>query len=129
MLAQLAVNARVFRAHQVLREVRLERLDERRQAHGVREIEARVEVERPIALGANAFTDFLALVESLPHRLVGIERLAFPRVGRRPAEGAEAGFDTGARGLFEAAAAWEPGRITFHVVAREPAEHLKHRHA
>ena len=45
------------------------------------------------------------------------------------AEGAEAGFDTGARGLFEAAAAWEPGRITFHVVAREPAEHLKHRHA
>src|SRR5207245_5158093 len=108
----------------VFAEIRLERLDERAQADGVGEIETGVVVDGPVAGFAHAFANLDALVVGLANHLVRVERLTVGWLGDRGTEGAESGFDAGARGLLEAALFGDAGRVGLDLVARHRSARL-----
>ena len=68
--AQLGqVHQRVLVAHRILDEERLVLFDRAAGAHRVIEVEPLVEVDAPVAVGPDAFADFLALLRDALHRV------------------------------------------------------------
>ncbi len=64
---------RVLVANRIFAEIRLVFLDETAGPERVGVIEALVEVDAPVAVGADAFASFLAILGDLADALMGIE--------------------------------------------------------
>jgi hypothetical protein len=82
----------------------------------------------PVGVFAHAFADLPAVFDGLAHRGPRVEDAAVG-VRHRGAEGAEAGFNAGVRGLLDVTFARESGGVALHVVASESAQQFVDGHA
>src|SRR5690606_22819926 len=118
------VRVDVLAADQVLAEIRMKRLEQRREIDRVGHVELGMEIDRPAAVAGPA-VDLLALPVHAPHELEAVDD-ALTRIVGRMAIGAEACLSASTCRVLERAAGrtGEHGRVAFDVVARLAAEEL-----
>src|SRR5262249_20322642 len=109
-------------------EIRLQLFELRAEPDRIGEVETSVIINGPVAVFADAFANLAALLDGSAHRGVRVEDAA-GTIGDGGAQRAEAGFDTGMRGLFQVAFAREAGGVAFDMVMSEAAKQFIDRHA
>jgi len=68
--AEFLIDLGIFRSDQILGKVGLERLNQCAEPHGIREVEAGVVIQRPIAVFSHAVAYLDAVLVCLPHHLM-----------------------------------------------------------
>src|ERR1041385_8190853 len=98
-------------------------------SHRVREIEAGVEVDAPVAVFAYSFARLRAIFVELIDTLVRVIGRALAKARCIHAEGAEAGLHRGTGALLDRSRKSIAGVITLHVIARHAAKERVYRRA